>query len=91
MPIKFLPKKNDLIDCEFEIDYEKLGINNFFIYTTKYMQVEDNKIIFLNNKKKKLGVINFESEEKAINFFNFTTFMTGYKIIFKNKFAIKED
>ena len=50
MPIKFVPK-DDLIDCEVELDFAALGINNFLIYTTKYIQVENNEIIFLNNKK----------------------------------------
>jgi len=90
MPIKFVPK-DDLIDCEVELDFAALGINNFLIYTTKYIQVENNEIIFLNNKKKILGKIYFENEEKAVNFFNFTTFIIGFKIIFKDKFAIKED
>ena len=90
MPIKFVPK-DDLSDCEIELDFEQLGIDSFLIYTTKYIQVENNKIIFLNKKKKILGEIDFESKEKAINFFNFTTFMIGFKIIFKDKFAIKED
>ena len=90
MPIKFV-LNDDLIDCKVELNFEMLGINNFLIYTTKYIQLENNKIIFLNNKKRILGKIYFENEEKAINFFNFTTFMTGYKIIFKDKFALKED
>ena len=90
IPIKFVPKE-DLSDCEIELNFEMLGINNFLIYTTKYIQVENNKVIFLNAKKKILGEVYFESEERAVNFFNFTTFMIGFKIIFKDKFAIKED
>ena len=90
MPIKFVPK-DDLSDCEIELDFEQLGIDNFLIYTTKYIQVENNKVIFLNEKKKILGEVDFESKEKAVNFFNFTTFMIGFKIIFKDKFAVKAD
>jgi len=90
MPIIFVPK-DDLINCEVELNFEMLGINNCLIYTTKYIQVENNKIIFLNNKKKILGEIYFKNGETAINFFNFTIFMTDYKIIFKDKFALKEN
>jgi len=48
MPIKFV-LNDDLIDCKVELNFEMLGINNFLIYTTKYIQLENNKIIFLNN------------------------------------------
>jgi len=89
MPIKFVPKK-DLIDCEIELEFTSLGIDNVFIYMTKYMQVYKNCLLFLNKKKKVLGKISFESEERTINFFNFAAPIIGYKIIFKDKFAIKK-
>ena len=88
MPIKFVPK-DDLNDCEVELDFTALGIDNIFIYMTKFIEVEGNQILFLNKKKKILGIIDFENEEKAVNFFNFTTFIIGFKIIFKDKFATK--
>jgi len=92
MPIKFEPNQSiNLDDYNLELDFEQLGIDNVFINMTKYIQVENNKIIFLNEDKKVLGVTKFESEEKAVNFFNMITFLTGYKIIFKDKFAVKED
>jgi len=93
MPIKFVPEQNNLIliDCEVELNFKILGINNPFIYSTKYIQIKNNKLIFLNKNKKLLGDIHFESEERAINFFNMITFLSGYKIIFKDKFAVKED
>ena len=88
MPIKFVPK-DDLSDCEIELDFEQLDIDNFLIYTTKYMQVENNKIIFLNKKKKILGEIDFESKEKAVNFFNFASFLLNFQVVFKDKFSKK--
>jgi len=88
LPIEFKPKSL-LDEYELEVDFEALGINNIFISTTKYIQVKGNQIIFLNENKKILGVANFENEEKAVNFFNFTLYMTGYKVIFKDKFAVK--
>ena len=92
MAIKFEPNQSiNLDDYNLELDFEQLGIDNVFINMTKYIQVENNKIIFLNEDKKVLGVTKFESEEKAVNFFNMITFLTGYKIIFKDKFAVKED
>ena len=91
MPIKFNPFNDFLAEYEPEIDFQQLGINNLFIYTAKYIQVENNKIVFLNRKKRILGVINFKNEEKAVNFFNFLTFLIEFKIIFKDKFAIKKN
>ncbi len=90
MPIEFKPK-DILEEYKLELDFEALGINNIFISTTKYIQVKGNQIIFLNEDKKVLGMTNFENQEKAVNFFNFATCIIGYKIIFKDKFAAKED
>jgi len=89
MPIKFLPKKNDLINCEVELDFTVLGIDNIFVSSAVFMQVEDNKILLLNKKNKILGDLVFKNKEKAINFFNFTSFLLGFQIIFKDKFAKK--
>ncbi|WP_456488984.1 hypothetical protein [Caminibacter pacificus] len=91
MPIKFESNQINLNDYKLEVDFKRLGIDNVFINLTKYIQVENNQIIFLNEDKKVLGVTNFENEEKAVNFFNMITFLTRYKIVFKDKFAIKED
>ncbi|WP_456480094.1 hypothetical protein [Nautilia sp.] len=87
MPIKFESQKDNY---KIELDFEQLDIDNVFIHNmTKYMQVKANKIFFLNENRKALGTIEFESEEKAVNFFNFTVYMIGYKVIFKDKFAVK--
>jgi hypothetical protein len=92
MATKFEPNQLiNLDDYEIELDFEALGIDNIFIHMTKYIQVQKNSLLFLNKDKKVLGMTNFENEEKAINFFNFITFIIGYKIIFKDKFAAKED
>jgi len=91
MPIKFESNQINLNDYKLEVDFEALGIDNIFIHMTKYIQVQKNSLLFLNEDKKVLGVTNFENEEKAVNFFNMMTFLTGYKIVFKDKFAIKED
>jgi len=79
MPIKFV-LNDDLIDCEVELDFTSLGIDNVFIHMTKYMQVQKNYLLFLNKKKKVLEKISFESEERAINFFNFATPITYNRI-----------
>ena len=91
MPIKFQPKNDILDEYKLEVDFKRLEIDNVFIHMTKYIQVEKNQIIFLNEDKKVLGMTNFESEEKAVNFFNMITFLTKYKTIFKNKFAILDN
>jgi len=92
MPIKFESNQSiNLDNYNLELDFAMLEIDNVCIKMIKYIQVEDNQIIFLNENKKVLGMINFESEEKAVNFFNFVAFILDYKIIFKDKFAAKED
>jgi len=91
LPIKFQPKNDILDEYKLEVDFKRLEIDNVFIHMTKYIQVEKNQIIFLNEDKKVLGMTNFESEEKAVNFFNMITFLTKYKTIFKNKFAILDN
>jgi len=89
MPIKFESNQSiNLDNYNLELDFAMLEIDNVCIKMIKYIQVEDNQIIFLNENKKVLGMINFESEEKAVNFFNFVAFILDYKIIFKDKFAI---
>jgi len=92
MSIKFeLNQPINIDDYELELNFEMLDVDNVFINMIKYMQIETNQIIFLKEDKKILGVINFENEEKAVNFFNFITFMTDYKVILKDKFAIKDN
>ena len=90
MSIEFKPK-DILEEYKLEVDFKALGIDNIFIHITKYIQVQKNSLLFLNKDKKVLGVTNFESEEKAVNFFNMITFLTRYKTLFKDRFAILQD
>ena len=92
LPIRF-ESKDCLENYVLEIDFQMLGVDNVFVSTANFMLVESNSILFLNKKKKIVGEIIFESEEKAINFFNFSTFLLNFQVLFKNKFAkkIEED
>lgn len=88
MAIKFQPK--DVLDeYEIEIDFQILGVDNVFVSTANYMLVETNNILLLNKEKKIVGEIEFQTEEKAINFFNFSSFLLNFQVIFKDRFAKK--
>jgi len=88
LAIKFQPK--DVLDeYEIEIDFQILGVDNVFVSTANYMLVETNNILLLNKEKKIVGEIEFQTEEKAINFFNFSSFLLNFQVIFKDRFAKK--
>ena len=88
MAIKFQPK-SFLDEYKLEIDFQSLGVDNVFISATNYMLVESNSILLLNKKKKIVGEIEFQTDEKAINFFNFSSFLLNFQVIFKDRFAKK--
>jgi hypothetical protein len=88
LAIKFQPK-SFLDEYKLEIDFQSLGVDNVFISATNYMLVENNNILLLNKEKKMMGEIEFQTEEKAINFFNFSAFLLNFQVLFKDKFAKK--
>jgi hypothetical protein len=88
LPIKF-ESKDCLENYVLEIDFQILGVDNVFISTANFMLVESNSILLLNKEKKMMGEIEFQTEEKAINFFNFSAFLLNFQVIFKDKFAKK--